>query len=152
MPQDRERLAEATSINKSLSALGDVVSALTTQNSGHVPYRNSKLTMLLADSLGGNAKTLLLVTLNPLSGNFAETKNSLEYAQRTKQVVNTASKSVETREIARLKAIIDKQSAELAGKKDKPKPTSLDPEIKSPGRRDRPLSATPVKRQNSLRS
>ena len=61
--KDRERLAEATSINKSLSALGDVVSALTSNNSGHVPYRNSKLTLLLADSIGGNAKTLLLVTV-----------------------------------------------------------------------------------------
>ena len=59
-----ERMAEAKAINKSLSALGDVIGALTSGQK-HVPYRNHKLTMLLSDSLGGNAKTLMFVNFSP---------------------------------------------------------------------------------------
>lgn len=72
------QLKEAQSINKSLSALGDVISALSSGNQ-HIPYRNHKLTMLMSDSLGGNAKTLMFVNISPAESNLDETHNSLTY-------------------------------------------------------------------------
>ena len=69
-------LKEAQSINKSLSALGDVIKALS-ERSQHIPYRNDKLTMLMSDSLGGNAKTLMFVNVSPAESNVDETHNSL---------------------------------------------------------------------------
>uniref|UniRef100_A0A6U1FLY8 Kinesin motor domain-containing protein n=1 Tax=Tetraselmis chuii TaxID=63592 RepID=A0A6U1FLY8_9CHLO len=107
---DKDRLDEARAINKSLSALGDVVAALTAGES-FVPYRNHKLTQLMSDSLGGNAKTLMVVNVSPLASDAAETKNSLDYASRVKQVTNENSRSFETREIQKLKAEIAKLKA-----------------------------------------
>lgn len=72
------QLKEAQSINKSLSALGDVISALSSSGQ-HIPYRNHKLTMLMSDSLGGNAKTLMFVNVSPAESNLDETYNSLMY-------------------------------------------------------------------------
>ncbi len=66
------------SINKSLSALGDVISALSSEQS-FIPYRNNKLTMLMQDSLGGNAKTLMFVNISPANYNTDETIISLTY-------------------------------------------------------------------------
>ena len=97
-----DRLKEAQSINKSLSALGDVISSLTS-NQKHIPYRNHKLTMLLSDSLGGNAKTLMFVNASPADYNTAETVNSLQFASRVKKVVNQSTKTIETKEIKELK-------------------------------------------------
>uniref|UniRef100_A0A6A7FXE9 Kinesin-like protein n=2 Tax=Hirondellea gigas TaxID=1518452 RepID=A0A6A7FXE9_9CRUS len=102
-----ETLKEANSINKSLSALGDVIAALSSE-AAFVPYRNSKLTMLLQDSLGGNAKTLLFVNISPSSYNAEESIVSLMYASRIKQITNNASKNTDNKEISRLKAIISK--------------------------------------------
>ena len=82
-----DQLKEAQSINKSLSALGDVISALTT-GSKHVPYRNHPLTMLMSDSIGGNAKTLMFVCCSPADYNRSETGNSLDFAKRCKNVKN----------------------------------------------------------------
>ncbi|KAJ0067567.1 hypothetical protein NL108_008570 [Boleophthalmus pectinirostris] len=70
------KLKEANSINKSLSALGDVISALSSELP-HVPYRNSKLTQIMQDSLGGNAKTLMIVNISPSEYNLDETLTSL---------------------------------------------------------------------------
>jgi len=81
------QLKEAQSINKSLSALGDVISALTTGHK-HIPYRNSPLTMLMSDSIGGNAKTLMFVCASPADYNRNESANSLDFAQRCKSVKN----------------------------------------------------------------
>ena len=67
---------EAMSINKSLSALGDVIAALSSEQS-FIPYRNHKLTMLMQDSLGGNAKTLMFVNVSPADYNVDETVISL---------------------------------------------------------------------------
>lgn len=80
-----QQLVEAQSINKSLSALGDVISALQ-QGSGHVPYRNSKLTAVLQDSLCGNSKVLLVCNVAPEAEEIGETLSSLAFAQRAAQV------------------------------------------------------------------
>ncbi|XP_028090996.1 kinesin-like protein KIN-14E isoform X3 [Camellia sinensis] len=109
------QLKEAQSINKSLSALGDVISALSTGNQ-HIPYRNHKLTMLMSDSLGGNAKTLMFVNISPAESNLDETYNSLTYASRVRSIVNDPSKNVSSKEAARLKKLVAYWK-EQAGKK-----------------------------------
>ncbi|XP_055719659.1 kinesin-like protein KIF3B [Salvelinus fontinalis] len=83
-----ERLKEATKINLSLSALGNVISALVDGKSTHIPYRDSKLTRLLQDSLGGNAKTVMVATLGPASKNYEESLTTLRYANRAKNIKN----------------------------------------------------------------
>eukprot|EP00850_Spirogloea_muscicola_P016207 SM000130S27094 [mRNA] locus=s130:100733:108576:+ [translate_table: standard] len=110
-----EQLKEAQSINKSLSALGDVISALATGQE-HVPYRNHKLTMLMSDSLGGNAKTLMFVNVSPVGSSLDETNNSLSYAVRVRSITNQATKDVQTQEILRLRKRIA-YLKEVAGKK-----------------------------------
>eukprot|EP00658_Telonema_sp_P-2_P068536 TRINITY_DN5746_c0_g3_i2.p1 TRINITY_DN5746_c0_g3~~TRINITY_DN5746_c0_g3_i2.p1 ORF type:complete len:710 (-),score=156.90 TRINITY_DN5746_c0_g3_i2:260-2389(-) len=75
-------LSEACGINKSLSALGNCIQALTEERRGHVPYRDSKLTHLLKDSLGGNTKTSLVVACSPHWSNYEETLSSLRFASR----------------------------------------------------------------------
>ncbi|KAJ9531363.1 hypothetical protein QJQ45_006812 [Haematococcus lacustris] len=80
-----DRLKEAQNINKSLSALGDVIQALQQRHS-HIPYRNSKLTRLLEDSLGSSSKCLMVVNVSPALENVAETKCSLEFASRARKV------------------------------------------------------------------
>merc|ERR1711865_316992 len=93
---------ELQSINKSLSALGDVISALTS-GAKHIPYRNHPLTMLMSDSIGGNAKTLMIVNVSPADYNLGETNNSLVYASRVKKVSNRSTKNIETKQIKELK-------------------------------------------------
>lgn len=82
------RLKEATKINLSLSALGNVISALVDGKSSHIPYRDSKLTRLLQDSLGGNSKTVMVATVGPASYNYDETLTTLRYANRAKNIKN----------------------------------------------------------------
>lgn len=113
-----ERLKEAQSINKSLSALGNVISALST-NEKFVPYRDNKLTQLMSDSLGGNAKTLMFVNLSPADYNIDESLSSLIYASRVKLITNSAEKMQESAEVARLKKIIAQFKAGVT-------PTDLD--------------------------
>ncbi|XP_014909860.1 kinesin-like protein KIFC3 isoform X4 [Poecilia latipinna] len=87
------RLREAQCINKSLSALGDVISALRSRHA-HVPFRNSRLTYLLQDSLSGDSKTLMMVQVSPLPGNVSESVCSLKFAQRVRSVeLNSAASS-----------------------------------------------------------
>ncbi|XP_060124652.1 kinesin-like protein KIF17 isoform X4 [Zootoca vivipara] len=83
-----ERLKEATKINLSLSALGNVISALADGRCRHVPYRDSKLTRVLQDSLGGNTKTLMVACLSPADNNYDETLSTLRYAHRAKNIRN----------------------------------------------------------------
>ena len=108
-----ERLKEATKINLSLSTLGNVISALVDGKSQHIPYRNSKLTRLLQDSLGGNTKTVMVANLGPADYNFDETMGTLRYANRAKNIKNTPKINEDPKdamlrefqeEIARLKA------------------------------------------------
>lgn len=98
---------EATSINKALSALGEVINALST-NAKHIPYRNNPLTQLMSDSLGGNAKTLMIVNVSPADYNAQESIASLNFASRCKTVKNAASKGFETQELAALRKEIAK--------------------------------------------
>ena len=81
-----QRLKEAQKINKSLSALGDVVSALGNAKAAHVPYRNSKLTFLLQDSLRQSAKVLMFVNVNPAPKSAGESICSLNFAARCRAV------------------------------------------------------------------
>jgi kinesin family member 17 len=81
-------MKEATKINLSLSALGNVISALVDGKTKHVPYRDSKLTRLLQDSLGGNTKTLMISCISPADYNYEETLSTLRYASRAKNIAN----------------------------------------------------------------
>mmetsp|Transcript_121060 Transcript_121060/g.302109 ORF Transcript_121060/g.302109 Transcript_121060/m.302109 type:complete len:105 (-) Transcript_121060:43-357(-) len=87
---------ESIEINKSLTALGDVIEALTKQGGKNaqkvIPYRNHKLTQLMQDSLGGTAKTLMFVNCSPANSNLDETLMSLKYATRAKKITNTTKK------------------------------------------------------------
>lgn len=82
-----EALKEGININLSLTTLGNVINLLV-QSSTHIPYRNSKLTKLLSDSLGGNSRTLMLANIGPACSNYAETHQTLKYASRAKQIKN----------------------------------------------------------------
>lgn len=83
-----DRLREAIEINLSLSALGNVISALVDGRSSHIPYRDSKLTRLLQDSLGGNTKTVMIAVVSPANYNLDETISTLRYASRAKRIQN----------------------------------------------------------------
>uniref|UniRef100_A0A8C6FG93 Kinesin family member 13B n=1 Tax=Moschus moschiferus TaxID=68415 RepID=A0A8C6FG93_MOSMO len=90
-----DRLKEGSTINKSLTTLGLVISALADQGAGKsknkfVPYRDSVLTWLLKDSLGGNSKTAMVATVSPAADNYDETLSTLRYADRAKHIVNHA--------------------------------------------------------------
>uniref|UniRef100_A0A8C2XEN3 Kinesin-like protein n=1 Tax=Cyclopterus lumpus TaxID=8103 RepID=A0A8C2XEN3_CYCLU len=88
-------LDEAKNINKSLSALGNVISALAEGTKSHVPYRDSKMTRILQDSLGGNCRTTMFICCSPSSYNDAETKSTLMFGQRAKTIRNTISVNLE---------------------------------------------------------
>ena len=108
---------EAKAINKSLSCLGLVISSLTSGNKkAHVPYRNSKLTLLLQDGLGGNAKTLLFVNASPADYNFSETCSSFRFALRCKEIKNVKGKAaVDTKEVHQLKKELKKLRYQVHG-------------------------------------
>jgi len=82
-------LDEAKNINKSLSALGNVISALADGNKSHIPYRDSKLTRILQESLGGNARTTIVICCSPASYNEPETKSTLDFGRRAKTIKNS---------------------------------------------------------------
>ncbi|KAA8523524.1 hypothetical protein F0562_009947 [Nyssa sinensis] len=115
-----ERLREAQHINRSLSALGDVISALA-QKSTHIPYRNSKLTQVLQDSLGGHAKTLMFVHINPEVNSIGETISTLKFAERVASIeLGAARSNKETgeirelkEEISNIKLALERKEAEL---------------------------------------
>lgn len=113
-----DRLKEAIKINLSLSALGNVINALV-ERGQHIPYRDSKLTMLLQDSLGGNTKTLMIAVISPADYNYDESLSTLRYASRAKFIqnkpkINEDPKDALLREYAeeidQLKKLIEQQS------------------------------------------
>ncbi|EAT39661.1 AAEL008542-PA [Aedes aegypti] len=120
-------LDEAKNINKSLSALGNVISALADGNKTHIPYRDSKLTRILQESLGGNARTTIVICCSPASFNEAETKSTLDFGRRAKTVKNVVCVNEELtaeewkrryerekEKNGRLKGKVEKLEAELA--------------------------------------
>ncbi|XP_055681454.1 kinesin heavy chain [Lutzomyia longipalpis] len=120
-------LDEAKNINKSLSALGNVISALADGNKTHIPYRDSKLTRILQESLGGNARTTIVICCSPASFNESETKSTLEFGKRAKTVKNVVCVNEELtaeewkrryerekEKVGRLKGKVEKLEAELA--------------------------------------
>nr|XP_006811967.1 PREDICTED: kinesin heavy chain [Saccoglossus kowalevskii] len=88
-------LDEAKNINKSLSALGNVISALAEGTKTHIPYRDSKMTRILQESLGGNSRTTIIICASPASYNEAETKSTLSFGQRAKTIKNQVSVNIE---------------------------------------------------------
>jgi len=90
-----DAFTESKSINLSLSCLGKVIQALSADKPGHVPYRESKLTRLLQDSLGGNARTMMIANISPSDTNFEETLSTLKYAHTTKSVNNKPTMNIE---------------------------------------------------------
>ena len=138
-----ERLKEASVINKSLSALGNVINSLSTNESNvkpkHVHYRDSKLTFLLRDSLGGNSKTVLVATVTSVESCIAETMSTLKFAQRAKSIRNIVMRNEEsTGTIAALQKEIVVLKARLSKLQD---PTELDGRI-SLGRTSAALSSS----------
>lgn len=100
-----ETLEEAIKINLSLSCLGKVIHSLTTK-SDYIPYRDSKLTRILQESLGGNYKTSLLVTCSPHSSQLSESISTLKFAQRAKTIQNKVKMNIK-KSPAALQKIID---------------------------------------------
>jgi kinesin family protein 5 len=115
------QLEEAKTINRSLSALGQVIYALTDDKSTHIPYRDSKLTRILQDSLGGNSKTVLIVAVSPNSYNVTESVSTLRFGMRAKNIRNVVvvnqTRSVEELEtlLVRAEKAIDAQQQHIQG-------------------------------------
>ncbi|XP_047189134.1 kinesin-like protein KIF13A isoform X9 [Scophthalmus maximus] len=116
-----ERLKEGSNINKSLTTLGCVISALADQSAGKgkakfVPYRDSVLTWLLKDNLGGNSKTAMIATVSPSADNYEETLSTLRYADRAKRIVNHAvvNEDPNARIIRELREEVEKLKVQLS--------------------------------------
>ncbi|XP_020091220.1 kinesin-like protein KIN-4C isoform X1 [Ananas comosus] len=116
---DGLRLKEGIHINRGLLALGNVISALGDEKKrkegGHVPYRDSKLTRLLQDSLGGNSKTVMIACISPADSNAEETINTLKYANRARNIQNKAviNRDPVTAEMQRMRSQLEHLQAEL---------------------------------------
>lgn len=110
-----QRLKEGAAINKSLSALGNVINALS-EGRGHIPYRDSRLTRLLQHSLGGNSLSVMIAAISPASDNLDETVSTLHYASRAKRIKNMAKRNEDVNEqlIRQLREEIDALRKALA--------------------------------------
>lgn len=107
-----QTLEEAKKINKSLSALGMVINSLTDGKSSHVPYRDSKLTRILQESLGGNSRTTLIINCSPSSYNDAETLSTLRFGMRAKSIKNKAKVNAELSPLE-LKQLLGKAKTQI---------------------------------------
>lgn len=108
-----QTLEEAKKINKSLSSLGNVINALTDGKSKHIPYRDSKLTRILQESLGGNSRTTLIINCSPSSYNVEETLSTLRFGERAKKIENKATINQELSP-TELKALLKQFKGELS--------------------------------------
>ncbi|KAG7397384.1 hypothetical protein PHYBOEH_000792 [Phytophthora boehmeriae] len=117
-----DRLKEGAMINKSLTTLGRVISALSKQATDRIPYRDSTLTWLLKESLGGNAKTTMFAMISPASDNYDETMSTLRYAESAKKVMNRAvvNEDKNARIIRQLRQEIEELRVQLANKEGNP--------------------------------
>ncbi|KAK7485932.1 hypothetical protein BaRGS_00022798 [Batillaria attramentaria] len=115
-----DRFKEGVNINRGLLALGNVISALgeDTQKRGHIPYRDSKLTRLLQDSLGGNSHTLMVACVSPADSNMEETLNTLRYADRARKIKNkpVINRDPQSDEIMRLRQVVQSLQMQLLQK------------------------------------
>ena len=123
-----KRLDESKKINQSLSALGNVISALTdSKGRSHIPYRDSKLTRILEDSLGGNCITTVIAMVSPALEAFAESLSTLKFASRAKEIKNTATLNEDLdqksllrkyeRELRQLRTELDTRTKDLVDKR-----------------------------------
>ncbi|KAG1079835.1 hypothetical protein G6F42_023587 [Rhizopus arrhizus] len=126
-----DRRKEGININAGLLALGNVISALgdPSKKSTHVPYRDSKLTRLLQDSLGGSAMTLMIACVSPAESNLSETLNTLQYANRARNIKNKMEKNemeewMTTDNVDMLRTTISKLKNELRNMKSAPATSS----------------------------
>jgi DNA repair exonuclease SbcCD ATPase subunit len=109
-------LEEAININLSLTALGNVMAALVSDKKSHVPYRDSKLTKLLANSLGGNSKTVMIANIGPSDYNYDESLSTLRFANRAKQIKNSPKINEDPKDamIRQYQEELDRLKSELA--------------------------------------
>ncbi|EFA81089.1 kinesin-1 [Heterostelium album PN500] len=107
-----ERMAEAKTINQSLSTLGTVINSLTHANKTHVPYRNSKLTRVLQESLGGNSKTTLIIACSPSNYNESETVSTIQFGLRAKKITNKPKINKEIT-VVELKQLLEKSNLRI---------------------------------------
>ncbi|CAF4362191.1 unnamed protein product, partial [Adineta steineri] len=131
-----QRAKEGISINSGLLVLGNVISILgdPMKKAAHVPYRDSKLTRLLQDSLGGNSRTLMIACISPVDRDFSETKSTLNYAQRARNIRNRVKVNQDKHsrqiiqlqmEIERLRALVDKNEHISSGEFDQASNSAL---------------------------
>ncbi|KAK2819844.1 hypothetical protein Q7C36_021490 [Tachysurus vachellii] len=117
------RLREGANINRSLLALANVINALADPKSkkNHIPYRDSKLTRLLKDSLGGNCRTVMIANISPSSLSYEDTHNTLKYANRAKEIKSTLKSNVVSVDshVGQYAVICEKQKAEIMQLKQK---------------------------------
>jgi kinesin family protein C2/C3 len=112
-------LKEASHINKSLAALGNVMEALD-RKASHVPYRDSKLTYLLQDSLGGNSRTMMVVAVCPASNSFDETQHALQFATRVRRInIGSAKKNVASKNLEQTVKALSSELKMLAKAKER---------------------------------
>lgn len=109
-----QTLEEAKNINKSLTTLGKVIVALTDKKQTHIPYRESKLTRILSESLGGNSKTALIITASPHPFNDAETLSTLRFGARARNIKN-APKVNREYTVPELKKLLEKAEEKIKG-------------------------------------
>ena len=121
------RLEEAKNINSSLTTLGMVITALT-NNSSHIPYRDSKLTRLLQDALGGNSKTCLVICCAPELRHLSETVSTLRFGERAKRIQNKAKVNEEVG-VEELKAMLAAARREIAALKEKERDSAQEPVV-----------------------
>lgn len=107
-----QTLEEAKNINKSLTTLGKVIVALTDKKATHIPYRESKLTRILTESLGGNSKTCLIVTLSPHPFNDAESLSTLRFGARARNIKNVPKVNREYT-VPELKSLLEKAETKI---------------------------------------
>ncbi|KAI9251325.1 P-loop containing nucleoside triphosphate hydrolase protein, partial [Helicostylum pulchrum] len=150
-----DRRKEGININAGLLALGNVISALgdpSKKTKVHVPYRDSKLTRLLQDSLGGSATTLMIACASPVEYNLSETLNTLQYANRARSIKNRSEKNqveewMTTENIELLRSLIGKLKNELNYLKSNRSPSSLDKEDEDDTYHDQRMLISDLQRQ-----